>query len=68
MFDRTLPHQPLPQPGELGPDPEPLGTERFERLMQGAFAAPVQPPVVLGEHRVIGRDIRRPRRPCRKAA
>ena len=26
-------HPRIPKPGELGPDPEPLGTERFARLM-----------------------------------
>ena len=26
-------HPRIPEPGELGPDPEPLGTERFLRLM-----------------------------------
>lgn len=25
-------HPRTPEPGELGPDPEPLGTERFARL------------------------------------
>jgi len=24
---------PVPRPGELGPDPEPVGTERYEFLM-----------------------------------
>jgi hypothetical protein len=47
MFGQPLPHPPLPGPGELGPDPEPLGTERFERLMQGAFPPRVEPPVTL---------------------
>ena len=26
-------HPRIPEPGELGPDPEPLGTERYVRLM-----------------------------------
>ena len=42
-------HPLIPKPGELGPDPEPLGTERFLRLM-GALEpqGPLPPePIVL---------------------
>jgi hypothetical protein len=58
---------PLPGPGELGPDPEPLGTERFEWLMRGASAPRPRPPA----KRAIGspmpsRAVRR--RSCPKLA
>lgn len=33
MLPMQPPHVQLPRPGLLGPDPEPLGTERYERLM-----------------------------------
>ena len=41
MFE-PLRHPRIPKPGELGPDPEPLGTERFARLTS---TAEMQPPL-----------------------
>jgi len=59
------PHPRIPNPGQLGPDPEPLGTERFERLMRVA-------PGVASERRVAAEPVplypARPAAPGRKAA
>ena len=41
-------HPRIPEPGELGPDPEPLGTERFARLTSTAeMQAPLRGDLVV---------------------
>jgi hypothetical protein len=40
-------HPRIPEPGELGPDPEPLGTERFLRLMSTLETQRPLPPELL---------------------
>ena len=68
MSTRTLPHPPLSKLGELGPDPEPLGTERFERLMCGAFPPRAEAPVPLEPRQMQREGVRRSRPLHREAA
>jgi hypothetical protein len=59
MTTQPLPHPPLPDLGELGPDPEPLGTERFERLMHSGFPPACRRPVPLESRRMVAEGVRR---------
>jgi hypothetical protein len=68
MTAQTLPHPPLPKLGELGPDPEPLGTERFERLMRDAFPPRGEAPVPLEPRQIEREGVRRSRPLHREAA
>lgn len=58
----------IPGPGELGPDPEALGTERFVRLMSRLEMHPPLPPEALVMPVPLDPHRREPRFPDQAAA